>query len=326
MQRFITGFFPFEHELQPAEVIKARGWWVTFENIPDWTERSHHAGKTLFAVIHTSTLVTASNAFNLIGAALTARHGGLVGGTDLFPYPEAETARHEIVQKYGVMAYTESTLHCGAIPESIRIAARASHSIDAQYALLKYRMGCATYSLPPVETDPHLATEHWGVIPFRESHVILASAIITYYSVVEQLGLEVKASKEKPSRLPNGEWNPPVFEDLTRRLTTSGILVREPIVWIQRGTPTKVGTTALKTAKSTKTPWTRGPYVRDKFIDVRDAILAASNLRSKVSSHRLDHKVASLTPYDVENVRNLARRLLLTRLGCPVYEVFDSSE
>lgn len=320
MQRFLTGFFPFEHECNRSEVIRGKSWYVTFELIPFWSRGRHDSLEQPQAILHTNTLTAASNAFNLIGAALTAMDGDFVADTALFPYPEAETTRHEVTQKYGAFAYAESRRGCGQIPESIRIAAKASHSIDVQYALLKYRMGCSTYSLPTVETDPRLATEHLGILPFRESHVVLASAIITYYSVIEQLGLEVRANAKKPSRLPTGEWNPPVLDDLTERLTAAGVLVDKPIVWIQRGTPTKVGTTALKTAGITKTPWTRGPYVRDKFVDVRDAIHAASNLRSKVSSHRLDRKVASLTPYDVENVRNLSRRLLLTRLGCPVYE------
>jgi hypothetical protein len=320
MQRFRTGFTPWEHECDLSEVIRGKGWAVTFELLPYWSGGLDDTQVRPQAILHANTLSAASNAFNLIGAALTARHGELVAETALFPFPEDESTRHVVVQKYGAFAYEESGNGCGQIPESIRIAAKASHSIDAQYALLKYRMGCSTYSLPTVETDPHYATEHLGILPFRESHVVLASAIITYYSVIEQLGLEVRATGKRPSRLPNGEWNPPVLEDLTKRLTAAGVLLKSPSVWIQRGTPTKVGAKALGTASSTKTPWTRGPYVRDKFVDVRDAILAASNLRSKVSSHRLDKKAASLTPYDVENVRELARRLLLTRLGCPIYE------
>jgi len=324
MQRFLTGFFPWKHECDISEVIRGRGWHVTFENIPFMSSKSRQNDPNPQAVLHAKTYQTASNAFNLIGAALTARHGEFVTDTDLFPYPEDEALRQSLIEKYGAFACSQMGHGCQRIPDSIRIAARASRSVDFQYALLKYRLGCSTYSLPTVETDPSYATEHLGILPFRESHVVLANAIITYYSVIEQLGLEVRATGTR-SRLPNGEWNPPVFEDLTNRLTAAGILVKSPSVWIQRGTPTKVGAKALKTARTTKTPWTRGPYVRDKFVDVRDAIQAASNLRSKVSSHRLDQKAASLTPYDVENVRELSRRLLLTSLGCPIYEQRSSA-
>lgn len=224
------------------------------------------------------------------------------------------------MQKYGCDSYTQSSYGRSSIPEGIRLAARASKSIDLHYALLKYRMGSFIHSLPSIETDPQYATEHHGKTPFRESHIVLANAIVTFYSVIEQIGLEVKASAHAPSRK-NGKWNPPVFDDLTKRLILAGVEVAQPSIWMRRGKSTNVESTALKNACLEKAPWSWGPYIRDQHIDVRDAILAASNLRSNVSSHRLaPRKAGILTQYDAENVRILARRLLLTSLGCRIFE------
>ncbi|VZH34282.1 conserved protein of unknown function [Desulfovibrio sp. 86] len=321
MYRFQTGFFPFSHELDPKEIIQGKGWTVSFEEVETslpWSSKDSYQ-----AVLHARTLETASNAFNLIGAAITLRNDGFLTETPYFPLPEDERLLEKIIQKYGHEAYTHSTCGIGFIPDGVRIAARASNSMDYQYALLKYRMGCFTHSLPSVEIDPSYATEHLGKVAFRDVHIILASSIVTFYSVIEQLELEVRASASCPSRM-NGKWNPPVFIDITRRLRLAGIDVEQPSVWVQRGKSTTVGSVALKNVQATKAPWSRGLYVRDKFIDVRDAILAASNLRSKVSSHRLDpKKVSALTAYDAENVRILARRLLLTSLGCRIFEVAE---
>ena len=55
--------------------------------------------------------------------------------------------------------------------------------------------------------------------------------------------------------------------------------------------------------------------MRDCELEMIDAIRIASFLRSKISSHKMNPLVTSLTSYDVENVRMLARRLLLGALG-----------
>lgn len=321
MYRFQTGFFPFSHELDSEEIIRGKGWAVSFEDVA--TSLPCPSRDNYQAILHANTLETASNAFNLIGAAITLRNDGFPTETSRFPLPEDEMLLEKVIHKYGLESYTQSAYGRGFIPEGIRIAARASKSIDFQYALLKYRMGSFTHSLHSIEIDPSYATEHWGKVAFRDVHIILASSIVTFYSVIEQLNLEIKASASRPSRI-KGKWNPPVFMDITQRLVLAGVDVNRPSIWVQRGKTTTVESVALKNTHLTKTPWSRGAYVRDKFIDVRDAILAASNLRSKVSSHRLDpKKVGVLTSYDAENIRILARRLLLTSLGCRIFEVVE---
>lgn len=86
MHRFQTGFFPFSHELNPKEIIRGRGWSVSFEDVP--TDLARPSGDSYQAILHASTLETASNAFNLIGAAITLRNGAVITETDIFPFPE----------------------------------------------------------------------------------------------------------------------------------------------------------------------------------------------------------------------------------------------
>jgi hypothetical protein len=59
-------------------------------------------------------------------------------------------------------------------------------------------------------------------------HGRFAHAILAAHSLLEDLGLEIRASVSKPSRV-NGQWNPIVKEDLKQRLTAAGVDLAEPI-------------------------------------------------------------------------------------------------
>jgi hypothetical protein len=61
--------------------------------------------------------------------------------------------------------------------------------------------------------------------------------------------------------------------------------------------------------------WNRGD-ARDQLVDMADAIAHASWLRNCISSHYLKAENArALTAYDVANVQDLSRRILLETLG-----------
>jgi hypothetical protein len=196
-----------------------------------------------------------------------------------------------------------------------KIACKASYRRACSYSLFKYRLGISLFPIAPIDLDP----SHSGYYPlssFPLDHVSLAYAIIAFYSVIEELGLEVRASNKKPSFI-NGHWNPVVRVDLESRLKKFGINIKETFDWILRSTPTKIERNLSKDKKlkkDTKSVWSRR-RVRDVEIDVPDAILLVSNLRSKISSHKFDKSVSSISIYDVSNANFLARRLLLERLG-----------
>jgi len=149
-----------------------------------------------------------------------------------------------------------------------------------------------------------------------------AYAIITAYSVIEELGLDVRASKDNPSTLENGEWNPLVLNDLVNRLTRSNIDITQNIQWMIRGEKTKIEQDKpIKTVSLTE--WADSDNNsdslqisnKDSYIYIPDAINFISFLRSKISSHCVKDRIMDLSVFDVANAQFLAQRLLLEKVG-----------
>jgi len=169
-----------------------------------------------------------------------------------------------------------------------------------------------------VDLDPHFTETDFGIFPYFI--VNFAFSIIASYSVIEEIGLEIRASPKNPSKI-RGKWNPEVKIDLESRLQRARIDFKQKVPWALRGKPTKIEM-ARQPKAIKKCEWACGPYIRDIELEVVDAINHASFLRSKISSHKLDSKIASLTSYDVENVRRHAIRLLLEKLGIKRWNIF----
>jgi hypothetical protein len=206
--------------------------------------------------------------------------------------------------------------------EAAALAAKLSHRKKWRYAAAKYWMSLRICSVPGMETHP-TEGRRFGVELDPLNHVLFAYAIIAAYSVIEELGFEVRTTKEHPSsRIKRGQWDPVLREDLENRLRSGGIDLNDDEVFILRGTPTIVEREGRRrgTVWGTKASWATGE-VRDRHLSVVDAIGYASWLRSNVSSHKLsrgarhEQRAASLTIYDVQNVQQLARRLLLETTG-----------
>lgn len=199
------------------------------------------------------------------------------------------------------------------IPLACLIACRASFRLQAVYALAKLRLSFDTYSVPFVELDPH-HSENIPKSPFPEDHVVLAFAILTAWSCIEELGFDIRASGKKPSKLPDGSWNPEVKLELEERLRKGHINLRERFHWNLRGSRTRIE--KKKTPIFVEmAPWAKY-HVRDGSMEVIDAIHYVNFLRSWVSAHRTDKRlVRVLSVYDVANAQFLARRLLLEKMG-----------
>lgn len=191
------------------------------------------------------------------------------------------------------------------------IAARASRRLRWQYAVSKYAFSC---SLVPLElVDLH--TRYGEFLPLShlpEAHIRYAHAILAAHSVIEDLGLEVRASASKPSRV-NGQWNPLVKQDLEERLRSAGIDACEPILWNVRGPQRRIDARRPVVSRG-KQPWARGS-VRDCEVALIDAIAHVDWLRDKVASHGKNRLTSALSAYDVSNAQHLARRLALESLG-----------
>jgi hypothetical protein len=127
------------------------------------------------------------------------------------------------------------------------------------------------------------------------------------------LGFEIRASQKKPSKMPNGIWNPIVKTDLEARLQKSGIDISRTLIWTLRGSKTRIE--KIRPPPSAGKPgWARG-IVRDVNIQLIDALALASWLRSWTTTHRFTKTARSLTVYDAHNVQSLARCLIMEMLG-----------
>ena len=199
------------------------------------------------------------------------------------------------------------------IPLACLVAARASSRLQYNYALAKLRLSFEMYFLHWVELDPH-HSENVPKSPLPEDHVRSAFAIIAAYSCIEELGLEVRASEKKPSKLPDGSWNPVVKGELEARLRRSHINLKERLLWDLRGPRTRIEKKRIPTIV-VRAKWARY-QVRDGEMEVIDAIHYVSFLRSWVAAHKADKRmVRVLSVYDAANAQSLARRLLLERIG-----------
>jgi hypothetical protein len=193
-----------------------------------------------------------------------------------------------------------------------RIAAAASKKLVYQHALAKFLHGFRLAGIHWMDTHPTQAK----VISTTSDPIIYinyALAIIAYYSVLEELCAHVIASKENPSKLPDGSWNPTVLNDLKERLVSLGINPDSTVVWLLRGSPSLIEITH-KPPEGAPTSWA-GNMIRDREISICDAISYASVLRSRVSAHRTSKRTQSLTAAHVCNVQMLAREVLLLVMG-----------
>jgi hypothetical protein len=169
-------------------------------------------------------------------------------------------------------------------------------------------------SIPTIELDPlHSANIRKSLFP--EDHIRMATAIVSAYAAVEELGLTIRASNQNPSRI-NGAWNPKVRNELEKRLTDAGVDLAEPSYWNLRSKRTRI---EIKRAPEITqlARWAIKNVVRDGQMHVSDAIAYASFLRSTIAAHSSGDKnyLRVLSVYDVANVQFLARRLLLESLG-----------
>jgi hypothetical protein len=200
-----------------------------------------------------------------------------------------------------------------SIPLACRIAARASLRLQYVYALAKLRLSLETFSVPFIDLDPfHSANLPKSDLP--EDHVRMAFAIVTAWSCIEELGFEIRASSNKPSKLPDGTWNPVVQQELEQRLRHGHINLKESFHWSLRGPKTRI---ERKRAPNfiQKAPWARY-HVRDGRMEVIDAIHYVSFLRSWIAAHKTDKRLVKvLSAYEVADAQFLARRLLMEKMG-----------
>lgn len=246
----------------------------------------------------------AHRALNLLVSAMAVLEGSITFGPEPFSIEPREA---------GTATSTKSYMSRSGLLDACELANRASRKRSSSYALHKLALSYQSSS-------PHLMDLHPGESPrlFRVQtdpiyHVYLANAVTLAYSAIEELGLEIRANQQNPSKMPDGTWNPTVKADLEQRLQKSHIDISETHIWTLRGPKTRIEKKRPPPSAG-KPSWSRG-NVRDVHVRLIDALALASWLRSWTTAHRFNKNARSLTVYDAHNVQSLARHLITDKFG-----------
>lgn len=306
-RKYWTGLITLGDEpFQPKPPFTGAGWRATLA--PQRRDPpSVYRGREV--VLHAKSWASAQRALELIQGC----HQLLFAEPPVFPvHPIAHNSTEpQWMEEQQRQAQVEKTSTTSDFPLACAVAARSSRRRKWVYAVAKYKFSLSLYAVHHVDLEP-FRSPHLRLSSFPGDHVMFSHAIISAYSVVEDLGLQVRASSSKPSRI-RGEWNPVVKQDLEHRLSDSGVGIGETIVWTVRGPKRK---TEMKRAVpvAARALWS-GWNVHDAELHITDAIAYAAWLRDCVASHGVKDLTRALSPYDVVNVQHLARRLLLESLG-----------
>jgi hypothetical protein len=315
--QFNTGLIALDYFEYPKFPYHGNGWSLGLADPPE-TLVSRESGGEKYpgkeVVITASTEAKAQRAADLVHSSLLALDGSTARSR---LYPGEHAPIHlpiENASDPSSLGYPyHSRLATTHIPLACLVAARASKRLRLVYAMSKLRISFDTFSLPITELDPELHSENVPKSALPEDHVRYAFAIVAAWSCIEELGFEVRASQQNPTRI-KGAWNPSVKSDLEARLRRGHINLKDRCLWNLRGPRTRIEIKrAPEIVKAAE--WVRH-LVRDGEIEVIDAINYVSFLRSKLTAHRLDHGTVKLmSVYDVANAQFVARRLLLETMG-----------
>lgn len=307
-RRYFTGLLAVARDLRDhPRIITGAGWAATFRK----TAATESIRPTQEVVLAAPSWLAAQRALNLIRAGLFLLHGEpLIVDADerLVAWNDSEPE----VEDREIFSVGRGRLSVAHIPTACLLAARASRRRAWQYAITKYRFSVKLYGASLSDLDPGRRPRHLALSRFLDDHVAFSHAILAAYSAVEDLGLELRASRERPSRI-GGNWNPVVKTDLEGRLHAAGVSTA-PLLWTVRGAGTRVHR-QRKVIVASRAPWAAGPMIRDGHVDLIDAIAYADWLRDKIAAHASKKLTPSLSPYDVVNVQHVARRLIMEVMG-----------
>jgi hypothetical protein len=203
-----------------------------------------------------------------------------------------------------------------SVPSYFHLAALASKDVRILNSIVKYQLSTQIYSQHFMDLHESI---NWKTTEYSYIQMRFAFAIITAYSVIEELGLEIRgASVSKRSIQSDGTWEPSILGDLLARLDNSNINCNENITWFSRGEDTDIESRRpIKFVKLSE--WSNGEEmydetilkVKDGYVYIPDAINHISYLRSSIASHNVGYRIFGLSVFDVANAQFLARRLLL---------------
>lgn len=292
-----SGLYDFDTHI--SEDTKFSGKWFTFSFAsPERPNTFHGQNPDLEILLNAKSEKSAERALRLLFASFYIIHGtnSICDFDNFLP----SNKRHEIPLPHRPRLSTDGLF------ESALIATKASFRLNLQRAIFKYKLACDIHSNEMMQFDPN--NEHTRVDEaFDDDKLRFGYTILILYSVIEELGLGIKASNQKPSFI-NGKWNPVVLDDLVVRWGRIGFEKDERIAWIRRYKPTRIER-GKQVKISDQLPWSFGP-IRDGLISLYDAIAIMSWIRSRVVAHKVSDIYRSLSIHDVANANYLVRELL----------------
>jgi hypothetical protein len=259
-------------------------------------------------LIRASSWVAAQRALHLVDGCWLLLEGS--PAPLRFPLFAHNDAEPEWIEPRGRRHLADSSWRALGFPRACELAALASRRRRWVYAIARLRFSQKLFSVESVDLEP-FTSSHLSVSALPADHITFSHAIVSAYSAIEELGLELRASNKRPSRI-NGEWNPEVRADLERRLRRAGVDLDDDVLWMVRAR--RKLETARPVPATRLVPWC-GWGVRDADLRVCDAIAYAHWLRSCVAAHTAKDLTRVLSPYDVVNVQMLVRRLILDVLA-----------
>jgi len=270
-----------------------------------------------FIILTKSFEIAQNILYNILCAAAVVE--GTVTWSDEVHYPQELGT----IDKINGLNLIEKPIHeflSLSVPSFFHLTALASKDCKIENSLVKYQLSTEIYSKHYMDLHEVI---NWKTTKYQFIQMRFAYAIITAYSVIEELGLEIRGANTKnPSILPNKEWNPKIKNNIIKRLTESKININEDIPWMIRGKETDIEKS--KPIKiSGLTEWADPPdfiddfslSIKDGYIHLIDAINYISYLRSSISSHCVGKRIMGLSVFDVANAQFLARRLILEKMN-----------
>ncbi|MBB5520203.1 hypothetical protein, partial [Amphiplicatus metriothermophilus] len=182
------------------------------------------------------------------------------------------------------------------------------------YAIHKLSESYETEAITPWSAHPghgQIFEKHSGEF---SDHVRTSIAINLAYSAIEEMNLQVNSNREKNVWSCNKTftWNPDVLKDIESRLCAAGIDPASSVVWVVRGAETEV---AIHPIRNHSSSYSDGQTVRDNELSLPDAIQACRYLRNYMTAHAFGSDTPRLGPYEVYNVQQVARFLILSKCG-----------
>ncbi|MFD1330321.1 hypothetical protein [Mycoplana ramosa] len=199
-------------------------------------------------------------------------------------------------------------------PIAVAMATRAWADRRTSYAIHKLSRSYQTEAVTPWSLHPRrgqIFDKHSNLL---SDHVTSSIAINLAYSAIEELDLGIKSSVKKPRWIDNAShtWNPDVLQDIESRLEQVGITPDRGLEWIIRGEPTEV---VMEPVRPQLRCQTADEIVRDVRYTFPDAIHACSFLRNFKTAHAFSRDTPRIGPYEVYNVQQVARSLILSKCG-----------